>query len=230
MPNDIRRLKDEADIEKVISYLGIPVNKKGSAYFVLCPRKEHDDTHATNCYFKKGWNHVFCSVCGRATYAVDIIANVLGTDYGRSCDLLWELSGRPSWYYDTGDTYKDSYSITREDARLIGLHLPARISIPVGQSDIKKRVPKRHLVPQVPDTEEGAGFTYLICRNEYCHWSDLLTEKEMAELVINKAKDKRMVFQSMAETEGISDEFKQACMLLIKECDRIADEASVFAG
>ena len=52
----------------------------------------------------------------------------------------------------------------------------------------------------------------------------------MAELVLNKAKDKRMIFHSMAETEGISDEFKQACMLLIKECDRIADEASVFAG
>ena len=51
--NNYVRLKEEADIETVISYLQIPVTKKGCNYFIPCPNPDHADKHATNCYFKK---------------------------------------------------------------------------------------------------------------------------------------------------------------------------------
>lgn len=228
MPNDIRRLKEEADIEKVIDFLGLPVKKRGSAFFILCPRKDHDDTHATNCYFKKGWNHVFCSVCGRATYAVDIIANVLGTGYGKACDILWELSGRPGWYY--GDDQEKSYCITHRDADLIGLHLPSRIQFPAAVSDTKFSDKKNRILPELYTKNGKLCIRYISCRTEYCHWSDFVTDRELADMVITKAEEKEEIFRSMAEMEDMPEEFKDACTFLMKDCQRIAKEASLFTG
>ena len=40
--NEYARLKEEADIARVVQYLGIEVSKKGSAYFIHCPLPEHN--------------------------------------------------------------------------------------------------------------------------------------------------------------------------------------------
>ncbi len=98
--NNITRLKDEADIAAVISFLQLEVKRKGNAYFILCPNPEHNDTHPTNCYYKDGWNHVYCCVCGTTINAVDLIMKINHATYGEACDLLWEISGRPDWYKD----------------------------------------------------------------------------------------------------------------------------------
>ena len=97
--NEYARLKEEADIARVVQYLGIEVSKKGSAYFIHCPLPEHNDQHATNCYFREGWNNVYCTVCCKAVNAIDLIILETGMDYGEAADLLWELEGRPDWYY-----------------------------------------------------------------------------------------------------------------------------------
>ena len=59
--NNYARLKQEADIETVVNYLGIPVRRKGTSCFLLCPLPQHADRHATNCYFKPGWNNLYCN-------------------------------------------------------------------------------------------------------------------------------------------------------------------------
>ena len=71
--NDISRLKEEADIAMVVAYLGIPTYKRGSATFLLCPNPEHDDHKPTNCYYKDGWNNVYCRACGCSTNAINLI-------------------------------------------------------------------------------------------------------------------------------------------------------------
>ena len=71
--NNYARLKQEADIEAVVNYLGIPVRRKGTSCFLLCPLPGHTDRHATNCYFKPGWNNLYCTACGAAINAIDLI-------------------------------------------------------------------------------------------------------------------------------------------------------------
>ena len=100
MSNNFSRLKDEADIGEVVDYLGLHVTPKGSARFILCPNPAHDDTHPDNCYFKAGWNNVYCTVCHKAIQAIDLISYVAGASYGTAADTLWEIEGRPDWYYD----------------------------------------------------------------------------------------------------------------------------------
>ena len=43
--NNYARLKQEADIEAVVNYLGIAVRRKGNSCFVLCPLPNHADRH-----------------------------------------------------------------------------------------------------------------------------------------------------------------------------------------
>ena len=89
--NNYARLKQEADIEAVVNYLGIPVRRKGTSCFLLCPLPGHTDRHATNCYFKPGWNNLYCTACGAAINAIDLIIYTLHVEYGQAADILWEL-------------------------------------------------------------------------------------------------------------------------------------------
>ena len=98
MSNNFARLKDEADIGEVVDYLGLHVTPMGSARFILCPNPAHDDTHPDNCYFKAGWNNVYCTVCHKAIQAIDLISYVTGVSYGTAADTLCEIEGRPDWY------------------------------------------------------------------------------------------------------------------------------------
>ncbi|MCC2254599.1 CHC2 zinc finger domain-containing protein [Ruminococcus sp. CLA-AA-H200] len=183
--NNIARLKEEADISTVVDYLGIEVHKKGSAYFILCPSPQHDDTRPTNCYFKEGWNNVYCRACGKSTNAVDLIMYTKGCSYGEAADILWELEGKPSWYYvRRRRRKKKEFSLSKQEAQLIGVHLPGTVLCPSNLSPVKPDRPMRSYPGYIGDG-------YLTCRVEHCNWHDFATEKQLRAIAKNKAREKR---------------------------------------
>lgn len=183
--NNYARLKAEADIACIVQYLGLEVNKKGSAFFIHCPLPDHNDRHATNCYFREGWNNVYCTVCCKAINAIDLIMLETGMDYGEAADLLWDLEGSPDWYYaDWKKKSPTGFSLSREDAEMIGINLPGRILSAVNVADEKPG--------------KGYGFApsytdgYLICKTEHLTWKDFLTEQQYRIICANKAREKRI--------------------------------------
>lgn len=178
------RLKDEADISKVVDFLGINTRKVGSAYFVPCPNPDHIDKHATNCYFKMGWNNVYCEVCGAAINAIDLIMYDRHCDFGEAADILWDLEGKPDWYRDTFDkSKKKSFYITKEEMDLIGIKLPGRIYMTENCTEEKPIDLKGKTIRDTLDS-------YMISKIEYRHWKDLMTEEEFIEMIMGKAYEK----------------------------------------
>lgn len=188
--NDIARLKEEADIEAVVSYLGIPTVKKGNAYFIRCPQPGHDDKKPTNCYFKPGWSNVYCQACGSSTNAVDLIMYTKGCSYGEAADTLWEIEGRPSWYYKRDQRKKKAlFSLTREEADLIGFHMPSRVLCPESMSEIKKDIRR----DQAYDQSQLDG--YVICKVNHMSITDFLTQRDYESLVLGKTREKIQKFR-----------------------------------
>ena len=183
--NNYTRLKQEADIERVVHYLGMQVTRRGSAFFVLCPLSQHTDHHATNCYFKSGWNNLYCSTCGVAINAIDLIMYVNNVDYGKAADTLWELEGRPDWYYAyTGKQKKSkpTFYLSKEDASVLGIHSPGRLLAPIAFSDMK---PKHgHDVTLQYDVEG-----YIACKTHHLTWQDFMNEEQYKTMIKNKARE-----------------------------------------
>lgn len=197
--NNYARLKNEADISNVIGALGIPVTKKGSAYFIPCPNPAHNDQHATNCYFKEGWNNVYCRACLKSMMGIDLIMHTLGYGYGEAADYLWELEGKPDWYYaETSGKGKqrmirEVFDLTREESEFIGIHYPGRVLLPVNQRDTKYILPKgRTYDPKEIDS-------YLECTTHHYSWQDFMSEEEYIDLVIAKAKEKYALYSDIKE-------------------------------
>lgn len=180
--NNIQRLKDEADIASVISYLGIPTHRKGSCTFILCPRPGHDDQHPTNCYYKDGWNNVLCRACNTSINAIDLIMYTTGRTYGEAADLLWEISGRPDWYYAKRSKKKE-FTLTEDEKTLIGLHLPTRILVPASLKDFKEPLGKDRRYDQA--YTEG----YLQLQTRYVTTSDFADRKTFLRIVFNRTTD-----------------------------------------
>lgn len=183
--NDIRRLKNEADIATVIQFCGIPVSRKGSANFIPCPLPKHDDLHPTNCYYKDGWNNVYCTACGATVMAIDLIMYTLGYEYGEACDLLWELEGKPDWYHaKRGKKKERHFNLNPDDAKFIGVHYPSRIMCPIREQSTK---PER----SSNITTELSGIdSYLVCQVVNLSWRDFMNQDEYVKLVRNKAAEK----------------------------------------
>lgn len=206
--NDYARLKKEADIAQVVQWLGLEVNKKGSAFFIHCPLPDHNDQHATNCYFREGWNNIYCTVCCKAVNAIDLIMLETGMEYGEAADQLWELEGRPNWYYKDWKTENKvpEFTLNREDARLIGIHFPGRVLSAIGVSDSK---------PSNGYTSEAiADGSYLKCMPEHLSWRDFMTENQYRVLCINKARETRMKCVNAAKhcSGSLQDAFLETAM------------------
>ena len=182
MPNNYQRLKEEADIALVVDSLQIPVTRRGSAWFLPCPNPAHTDEHATNCYYKDGWNNVYCCACGKSFQAIDLIMFTLGCDYGEAADYLWDLEGRPSWYYNRNKK-KERFVLSREEAKLIGMHPVGKAYLPERMADQKRKLPGgREYYQKELDS-------YLECRVERVRWQDFLTEAQYQTMVRNKCRE-----------------------------------------
>ncbi len=186
--NNINRLKDEANIQSVLDYFGISYKRSGSSYFLLCPNPTHSDTKANNCYFKEGWKNVLCQSCGASIKAIDLIMVYAHCDYGTACDILWEIQGRPDWYYaeqelDSNGSHKKSLYVVRDEMLFIGVMLPSKTvtfaEIKTDKSDLKN-------IP-VYDYDAEA---YLGQKNVHINWSDFCSESEFVDIVLNKADEK----------------------------------------
>lgn len=206
MANNFARLKEEADIGEVIDHLGIPVHRKGSARFILCPLPDHDDQHPTNCYFKPGWNSCYCSVCHKSIQAIDLIMYTTGLDYGHSADELWQLEGCPDWYYDRNYSQeKKRFSITPTEMKLLGIQFHSRVNIPLRATTHKEML--NEALPNSVSYAKGNGSSYLLQkRSASLQWTNFLPEKSMIRLV------------------------KKKCSAKLQELDRLEQELSHVLG
>ena len=219
--NNYARLKQEADIEAVVNYLGIAVRRKGNSCFVLCPLPNHTDRHATNCYFKSGWNNLYCTACGAAINAIDLIIYTLGVGYGQAADILWELEGRPDWYYTSYSSKtkkkKELFQITKEEASVIGLHFPGYILTPLQFSEEKPA--HGHEVVLQSDVDG-----YMLCKVNRLTWQDFMTEEEYRDLVKQKAIEKGKNAQDFMLCCK-NKIMQQALYTLAAECKAISERA-----
>lgn len=173
MSNEYQRLKEEADIEQVVEHLGISVTVRGTAKFILCPLPDHNDRHPTNCYFKSGWNNVYCMACGKSIQAIDLIMYTQGCSYGEAADLLWEIEGCPDWYYNDRKG-KKTFHITVKEAQVLGIHLPRKMKLLVCSSPEKQ-----------PDYECGPDDLWF--KKVDIKWDAFLSEEEMKSMVRRSA-------------------------------------------
>ena len=229
MKRDIDRIKEEADVDAVLHQMGIPVVKRGAYYFLHCPCPDHADEHATNCYYKDGWTGVYCEVCQRQFHAIDIIMFATGMDFLDACDTLWDICGRPDWYWDNTNV-QTSFRLTREDAELIGIKMPGTVLVPFRLTDRKEKLPEGYRYTKKYIGTEKDGF--LACKAESIRWWDMMSEKEFAELVCRKADEKKENLSALKnEVLQFSDRSKIDLRELLRECDHLIQEcARVFSG
>lgn len=217
MKNNYAQLKNEADIEQVVHYLGLPVFRKGAAFFIHCPIPGHNDEHPSNCYFKQGWSNVFCMACNQSINAIDLIMFVSGVSFGEAADILWELEGRPDWYHvKDWKKSKAMFNITREEAELLGIHFPNRVLFPLYLSDEKP-----HDKNKVIDRRELDG--YLVCKVEHFTYLTFTTENQFRAIVRNKAyetleKYKNDAMRCEGELKDIFFDMMERCINIIQKC------------
>ena len=202
MANDFDRLKNEADIEEVVSDLGMDVHRNGSNYFVLCPLPSHDDKHPTNCYFKKGWNNLYCTTCGTSIKAIDLIMYETGCSYGEAADRLWELEGRPDWYRDKtwkskNTQEKKTFSLTGKEARILGIKLPKSILTPCECHSIKY-YPSSNM-PKGKEYDPLEVDNYLVSKRNKVIYKDFIDEETLKQLAFTKAKEKLFKYKAIQD-------------------------------
>ena len=226
--NNFRRLKEEANIDTVVHFLGLRPIRKGTAFFIRCPLPEHPDTHPTNCYYKKGWNNVYCCVCNKAINAIDLIMYTEGCSYGEAADLLWEIEGSPDWYYDDdkkSSSKKESFRLSREEAEVIGIHFPGWVLAPKGVRESKE---------ELLDGEEydPRQLEYIACKVQKFTYLDFMDQTQYECLVYNKAKEKALHLQKVQrefQEHGLPKESLKSLDEQIEICvhvmERIKDAA-----
>ena len=206
----LARLKQEADIERVVDHLHLDTFPKGSAIFIHCPNPLHNDVHPTNCYFKSGWNNAICLGCGQRFNAIDLIMDVTGCDFGEAADELWEISGRPDWYRDNDrkgkkrKEKKPEFSISGDECKIIGLKLPNKISIPKEQS-YEKLTGYKDMIDIVKDDNN----IYVGCDIEYVQPTDFIDD--ISVLALEMAKEKKEMYGSQLQ-------FHEAIVKAVPEC------------
>jgi hypothetical protein len=125
MSTELQRLKEEANIEDVCNYMGVKIYPKNIYKFISCPLPEHNDKHPSNCYFKKGDNFLYCTVCCKKINAIDLIMNVSHCDFKSAMQTLYEIEGCPDWFHLKGgkSCIAKKPLIKASEAALIGLDM-----------------------------------------------------------------------------------------------------------
>jgi len=185
MANNHRRLKDEASIKDVVAELGIPVEKKGSAYFMHCPRPDHND-NSPSAYFKDGWNNVHCNSCGRSTYAIDLIQWTLGVSFGDACDKLWAIEGYPDWYKERKlpKMAKPEFELKFKQAAVLGIELPRAVACPKNEY-----AEKIQCVPLARGERYAGAETYILMKDVPVTWKDFISEGDLKEMIVTRFED-----------------------------------------
>ena len=183
----IARMKADADIERVLDALQIRSKSSGANRFILCPNPAHHDSHATNCHYKRGWNSVYCEVCAKSFSSLDIIMMATGKDFKEAVETLWEIEGRPSYYHPYEEKKRQkkknpAFFLAREESEIVGLSDPGRIDIPAEYVSGVDR-------PEGEWRSSGED-GYIRFASVFPTRNDFLSDREFAELVARKAREK----------------------------------------
>ena len=184
----LQEIIEDVNILEVVDYLGIECHKRGSNYFMLCPSPKHNDTHATNCYCKDGGKRVSCKACGYFASPIELVKDVTGMGFFDAVRVVWQLAGCPSYLYQK-ETSKRMFYLTYDEAKLIDIHLPNQIYLPVGEDAYK--VPAKI---QKDKTYDPNKLDYIYCKRERISWKTFFSEREFAMLVYDKALEKKQRF------------------------------------
>ena len=102
--------------------------------------------------------------------------------------VVWQLAGCPSYLYQK-ETSKRMFYLTYDEAKLIDIHLPNQIYLPVGEDAYK--VPAKI---QKDKTYDPNKLDYIYCKRERISWKTFFSEREFAMLVYDKALEKKQRF------------------------------------
>jgi DNA primase len=160
---DIDELREDADIEAVVDALGLETFPSGSNIFLYCPNPDHNDRHPTNCYFKRGWNHVYCTVCGKTFNAIDIIMWQTGAGFSDAVRTLAKIQGISESELDRQKRKSkgDRPEISNRDLRYLGAWVPSFIEEPMTETQCRMAASQdmpRELV------EDRNSISYIISR------------------------------------------------------------------
>lgn len=180
-----RMLNERADMLELCQELGIETKKRGRTYYVHCPLPDHEDVHATNCFFKEGDSFMYCAVCQKAISGIDLIMYTENLEFLPAAKKLAELEG-VKWEDTDQNSHKSGgYSILPGDARRIGLRLEKRILHPFRQS----------LYQESPTLKNGAQYddqftdSYVVGTPEFPE--DILGGTALADMVLEESRHKR---------------------------------------
>ena len=199
---DMDKLKENADIMSVLDDLGVNYKLHGDNYFLYCPNPDHIDNHPTNCYFKRDWNNVYCTVCNKSYSAIDCILFECNCSVIEAAKRLWEIEGCPEdavQINKKGDNEKTNHRqknlfLTKKECHLLNINLPKRIIIPVEYSDDKlylsKDMPKGYVV-----NDEDPNYLYEKKIN--ISTSDFMDVYEFRNFISEKIKEKMRDYKSL---------------------------------
>lgn len=187
--NNISRLKEEADIAAVVDYCGLRRGRSmGNTHFVECPNPEHDDRNPTNAYYRDGWNTVFCTTCCRNMGAIDILMWLRGVPFGEAADILWELEGRPDWYYAKRGNNNPAppFSASQGELKFLGIKSQPTIYHPVRESKFRE-ADEKTFAPgfRYVRTPEG----YRLVKAEHVGMCDFLSPESLKGLVVSRCRE-----------------------------------------
>lgn len=190
------RLKREADIEQVLSYLGEKTYRKGANIFIHCPIPTHHDEHPTNCFFKKGDANLYCNTCAQSINAIDLIMYKTGQSAKEAGLTLWEIEGCPDWFIRNPKKSsgrkktKKSFFLTKEECKYLHIRLPNYIDAPVGidLTNHQKDLPQgmRYGSQFVDSSNDG----YIIEQERQVTYTDFMTEAQLKQLVMTKGLER----------------------------------------
>ena len=191
----VNLLVDNADIGFVANSIGIETVKRGNSYFCLCPIPSHHDEHATNCFFKDGDNYMYCLVCHKTIDAIDLIRYTKNVSFYEAVRELWELSGCPDYVKIDGkkDT-KKNLPLDYKTLRFLGITLPSYIPVPVGIDGYNRNVERKK--KQEKYSYMNNSLEYIRCKRERVTWMDFISAKDLAEMVLTRAKEKMKAIQT----------------------------------
>lgn len=110
-------IKDVADMESVVDYLGLETQRRGSKVSFLCPA--HEDTHFGSCYIM-GNDGYKCYACGHHGDAIELVQLVRNCSFDTACDLLGEAFGI-SFSKEKKKMKPSKKLLSEEKLKLIGL-------------------------------------------------------------------------------------------------------------
>lgn len=180
-----RMLNEKADMMELCSVLGIETKKRGRTYYVHCPLPDHEDVHATNCFFKEGDSFMYCTVCQKAITGIDLIMYTEDLDFLPAAKKLAEIEGVKWDDVNQHRGPKGGYSILPGDARRVGLRLEKRILHPVRQTLWQESTSPQNGYLY----DEQFSDSYVLGCSEFTE--DILGGTPLADMVLQASRKKR---------------------------------------